>query len=125
MTFNRPILAFCAVPLLWAGLALWLGHRLVGSGDLVYLAAMSAVAAVAWLAFVGLCVRTLRKGQPPTALVYVATAVIGSGLPAIAADLMQGADIAAAVELGFGVMGLAFVSSLLYVAVAGLAWRKA
>lgn len=125
MKFTRAMLGFAAVPLLWAGLALVLGRRLVATSDLALLSAMSFVAGMVWLAFVNMCVAVLRKGKPPTAILYVATAVIGSGVPAIAADLMHSLDLAAALELGFGVMGLALVSSVLFVVVAGLPWRRA
>ncbi len=125
MKFTRAMLGFVAVPLLWAGLALGLGRRLVGSGDLVLLAGMSFAAGMVWLAFVNLCVAALRRGRPPTVRLYVLTAVIGSGVPAMTADLMHAPDLRAALELGLGVMGLALLSSVLFAAIAGLPWRSA
>ena len=123
MKFSHGLAAFFAVPFLWAGLALVLGRRLVGPSQLVLLAAVSFVFAMIWLAFVNSCAGRLRRGQPPTIPLHVATAVAGSGLPAVVFDLIETHDLAGAVELAAGVMGLALVSSLLFVVVAGLPWR--
>ena len=123
MKFTRAMLAFFAVPLLWAGLAYVFGHRLAQGPDFTLLVAMSFVFAMVWLGFVNMSVYALRKGRPPTATLYVATAVIGSGIPALVADLIHLRDVFAAIELSVSVMVLAAVSSLLFVVIAGLPWR--
>ncbi len=124
MKVTRAMLAFFAVPLLWAGLAYVLGHRLAQGQDFTLLVAMSFAAGMIWLGFVNMSVAAVRKGRPPTAVLYIATAVIGSGIPALVADLVHLRDVFAAVELSLSVMALAAVSSLLFGVIAGLPWRR-
>ncbi len=123
MKFTRAMLAFVTVPFLWAVLAFALGRRLVLSGDLALLTAMSFVAGMVWLGFVNMSVAALRKGKPSAAIPYIATAVIGSGVSALVADLVHSGDVPAALELSGGVVALAAVSSLLFVVIAGLPWH--
>lgn len=123
MQFTRAMLAFVTVPALWAALVFLLGQRLVVTGDILMLTVFGFVAGVIWLAFVNMCVYVVRRGKPPTAVMYLATAVVGSGASSLLADLLAAHDLYAAVELSFGVTVLAALSGLLFVAIAGLPWR--
>lgn len=124
MKFTRAMLAFAAVPVLWAVLAFVFGRKLAQGQDFVVLIAMSFAAGLVWLAFVNMCVGVLRRKQPPTAPLYISTAVIGSGGSALVASLIQFHSLAAAIELGFGIAMLALISSALFVVVAGMSWKK-